>query len=225
MIPATGHTEITDAPIAATCTTAGLTAGAHCSVCGTVLAEQEPIPAAGHSFLRDTTRDSARTCTADGLTAYTCNRCGAHADQAEAATGHRWDAGIVTTEATALAEGVLTFTCAACAATKTEAIAKLPVAFTDGDLAKLDAEGDILLQSGVTPATLLAQATAGAVLQNDDGSPLAEGKAPGSGTRLVLADGTTFTLLVRGDTDSDGLVTAADARIILRASVGLETIQ
>ena len=49
-IPATGHTEVEDAAIAATCTTAGKTAGSHCSVCNAVIKAQEEIPAAGHSW-------------------------------------------------------------------------------------------------------------------------------------------------------------------------------
>ena len=49
-IPATGHTEVEDAAVAATCTTAGKTAGSHCSVCKAVIKAQEEIPAAGHSW-------------------------------------------------------------------------------------------------------------------------------------------------------------------------------
>ena len=49
-IPATGHTEVEDAAVAATCTTAGKTAGSHCAVCNAVIKAQEEIPAAGHSW-------------------------------------------------------------------------------------------------------------------------------------------------------------------------------
>ena len=49
--PATfaANTEVTDAAVAATCTTAGETAGSHCSTCGTVIKAQETVPAKGHS--------------------------------------------------------------------------------------------------------------------------------------------------------------------------------
>ena len=50
IIPATGHTEVEDAAVAATCTTAGKTAGSHCSVCNAVIKAQEEIPATGHSW-------------------------------------------------------------------------------------------------------------------------------------------------------------------------------
>ena len=49
-IAATGHTEVIDAAIAATCTEAGKTEGKHCSVCNAVLAAQEEIPALGHQY-------------------------------------------------------------------------------------------------------------------------------------------------------------------------------
>ena len=43
------HTPVIVPGKAATCTEAGLTEGSKCSVCGTVLKEQEEIPAKGHT--------------------------------------------------------------------------------------------------------------------------------------------------------------------------------
>jgi hypothetical protein len=43
---ATGHIEIIDSAIAPTCTSTGLTEGAHCSVCGIILKQQEVLPEA-----------------------------------------------------------------------------------------------------------------------------------------------------------------------------------
>ena len=50
LVPALGHTEEVVAGREATCTTAGLTEGKKCSVCGETLVAQEEIPAKGHSF-------------------------------------------------------------------------------------------------------------------------------------------------------------------------------
>lgn len=38
-----------------------------------------------------------------------------------------------------------------------------------------------------------------------------------------LTIGSEYTVVVKGDLDPDGSVTASDARLILRASVGLES--
>ena len=50
-IPATGHTEVTDAAVEATCTVDGKTEGSHCSTCKKVLKEQNVIPALGHDYV------------------------------------------------------------------------------------------------------------------------------------------------------------------------------
>ena len=50
VIPATGHQEVKDQKVEATCTKTGLTEGSHCSVCGKVLKEQEEIPKTEHNW-------------------------------------------------------------------------------------------------------------------------------------------------------------------------------
>ena len=66
IIPALGHTEVTDAAVAATCTTTGLTEGKHCSVCNTVLAPQQEVPALGHNEVIDAAVEP--DCVNTGLT-------------------------------------------------------------------------------------------------------------------------------------------------------------
>ena len=65
-ITATGHTEVIDAAVAATCTTPGKTAGKHCSVCHAVIVAQTEIPAKGHTEVID--EAVAATCTTPGKT-------------------------------------------------------------------------------------------------------------------------------------------------------------
>ena len=65
-VAALGHTEVVDAAVAATCTTAGKTEGKHCSVCNEVLVAQETVAALGHTEVVDAA--IAATCTTAGKT-------------------------------------------------------------------------------------------------------------------------------------------------------------
>ncbi|WP_050749569.1 Ig-like domain-containing protein [Slackia heliotrinireducens] len=86
VIPATGHTPVTDEAVPATCTEDGLTEGSHCSVCGEVLVAQEPVPATGHDYQATVTEP---TCTEGGYTTHTCSRCGdSYTDSETEALGH-----------------------------------------------------------------------------------------------------------------------------------------
>ena len=163
-IAKTGHIEVKDAAIAATCESEGKTEGSHCSVCGTVITEQESIPATGHSWDNGKVTKEA-TCTETGEKTYTCTACqktktesiaktghtevkdvavaatcesegkteGSHCSvcgtviteqESIPATGHSWDNGKVTKEATCTETGEKTYTCTTCQKTKTESIAK-----------------------------------------------------------------------------------------------------
>ncbi len=62
----TGHNEVIDSAVSATCTTNGKTEGKHCSVCNEVLIKQETINALGHTEVIDNA--VLATCTTTGLT-------------------------------------------------------------------------------------------------------------------------------------------------------------
>ena len=87
-IAATGHKEVKDAAVAATCETTGKTEGSHCSVCGTVLKAQTTVAALGHSWDNGKVTKAA-TCTAAGTKTYTCTRCKKTRTETIAATGHK----------------------------------------------------------------------------------------------------------------------------------------
>ena len=84
---ALGHRSETVPGKAATCTEAGLTDGAKCSVCGETLTAQTEIPALDHSYKTVVTDP---TCTAAGYTTYTCTVCGySYVGDNTDALGHR----------------------------------------------------------------------------------------------------------------------------------------
>ncbi len=83
------HTVVTDPAVAPTCTEAGLTEGAHCSVCGEVITAQQTVSAKGHTSVTDPA--VAPTCTETGLTEGAhCSVCGEviTAQQTVSAKGH-----------------------------------------------------------------------------------------------------------------------------------------
>ena len=83
----TGHTEVVDPAVEATCTEPGKTEGKHCSVCGEVITAQKEIPALGHSWGEWTVTTPA-SCTATGEETRTCDRCVATEKRELAKTGH-----------------------------------------------------------------------------------------------------------------------------------------
>ena len=79
------HTPVEDAAVAATCTEDGLTAGSHCSECGTVITAQKIVNATRHKYTSHTTD---ATCTAAGKTVYTCSVCRNSYSETIPAKGH-----------------------------------------------------------------------------------------------------------------------------------------
>ena len=65
-VDATGHTEVVDQAVTATCTENGLTEGKHCSVCNVVLIKQQTISAKGHTPGEEATCAAPQTCTVCG---------------------------------------------------------------------------------------------------------------------------------------------------------------
>ncbi len=110
-----------DVTTVAGCTTAGIRTYT-CTVCGEKKTDR--IPSAGHSYI---TQTQAATCTEAGKKTTVCSVCGnVSKTETIAATGHRFNGGIITQVATTTNTGVKTYTCTTCRITKTETIAKLP---------------------------------------------------------------------------------------------------
>ena len=103
-----------------------------CTVCDAVLeSETFTTDALGHDDQMEYTAANPVTCTADGNAEYWhCSKCGKYFSDGKGeqllpegqrvilATGHKWDAGKITTVPTATKTGVKTFTCTVCGTTK-----------------------------------------------------------------------------------------------------------
>ena len=74
-----------------------------------------------------TSTDKGPTCTEEGYTTYICGHCGySYQDNYVAATGHKWDTGVVIVEPTESTPGQCKYTCLTCGETKVENISTLP---------------------------------------------------------------------------------------------------
>ncbi|MBE6818985.1 MAG: hypothetical protein E7517_07520, partial [Ruminococcaceae bacterium] len=68
----------------------------------------------------------APTCTADGYTSYTCEKCGYYLEtNFVSRLGHNWDEGVITVQPTCAKNGTKTYTCLRCQQTKTESVSAL----------------------------------------------------------------------------------------------------
>lgn len=105
-IPALGHAVAIDPAVAATCTTAGLTEGSHCTACNEVLTAQQTIPALGHDWDEGEVTKAA-TCSATGVRTHHCTRCDVAGEQEIAIdpNAHSWGAWTVIRNAAVGVEG------------------------------------------------------------------------------------------------------------------------
>ena len=71
-----GHTVVTDTAVLPTCTTTGLTAGSHCSVCGEIITAQTTVAALGHDWSNDWVVTKPATTITEGKKECTCKRAG-----------------------------------------------------------------------------------------------------------------------------------------------------
>ena len=131
VIPAKGHTEVTDKAVTATCTKTGLTEGKHCSVCNAVIKAQETVPATGKHSFGNWKITKAATCMAEGTQTRTCSVCGKVETQTIAKTAHKYANTVV--KPTYTAQGYTLHKCSVCGTSyKDTYTAKLTLAKVTG---------------------------------------------------------------------------------------------
>lgn len=201
-----------------------------CSFCGEASQEEFEYGAPDLSKHNATviTQAVKATCISGGFTeGKYCNNCrkyvSGHKDISVDANNHTNTVKTKAVEATSSSvgytEGVYCNDCKKYVSGHKE----IPVkpAFTDSKSAEYDGEF-ILVTAGLTVKQLLSQASDGAVIRTAKGNELSSDELPGTGMSLVFMGGKEASIVVLGDIDGDGKLSAADARNVLRASVGLE---
>ena len=216
-IPALGHTPKTIPGKAATCTETGLTEGSKCSVCGEIISAQQEIPMIPHDLIK--VEGKAPTCTEPGLSDGTqCRVCGKVTEaqvELPALGGEHSYQETVTTPATCTQDGVKTFTCSVCGASYEE-----PIAQTGHVREPVPGKAATCTEAGLTDGEKCS--VCGEILKAQKEIPaLGHIDADGDGK----CDNCGQAMGLRGDANLDGKVLANDARLVLRASAKLETLE
>lgn len=195
--------------------------------------EKKEIPKTEHSYVSVITLP---TCIEGGYTTHTCTVCGdSYKDSAKPPLGHEYDiTWTVDKPATATTVGEKSHHCRRC--NTRGYITQIPVLETpqieingNSEL-KLPGEGEyIYAVAKQTVSDILFATTENAEVLTQNGTTASLEQELVNGMKIVLKDSNGNTvderiIIVLGDVDSDGKITAADARLALRASVGLEKL-
>lgn len=237
-----GETEVRNKKDA-TCKDAGYTGDTICKVCGVTVKKGSDVPATGKHDYNAVVTDA--TCVKGGFTTYTCKACGDSyvGDETEKAA-HDYEA--VVTEATCTSSGFTTYTCKVCAnsykgdftaelghdfdengeCTRCDEVTVISITFTDNTGITVDDESKvIIIRKTLNAEDLKANIASGNWTGTDvAGNVIADNAAVATGN-LIKAEtaDVTYTVVILGDVNNDGRITAADARLILRVASRLDT--
>lgn len=78
----------------------------------------------------------AATCTHEGMSVYTCKKCGVKKKEAIPKLSHKYGAGVVMKAPTCVEKGVKCYTCTSCGYTKTKSVAKISHKYDKGVVTK-----------------------------------------------------------------------------------------
>lgn len=118
-------------------------------------------------------------------------------------------------------EVVVILQCTVCGDTKRISMSEYKTPFADNEKAFADGDYIVILPDTVA-ADVLADCPADSLVLTLDGFTATEEMTLCSGMTVLFPTGRTYTVLLFGDADGDGLISPADARFALRRSVGLE---
>ena len=239
-LPAAGHSYV-DTVVPPTCTQKGYTLH-KCSVCLNETKDNYTNTVA-HTYEKQTTPAG---CTEDGSNVYTCTVCGYSYSEKIPAPGHMWDDGVIARPATKTRRGILKYTCNVCGETRNEDIPALSDDDDTNNTTKPDdtnittkpdntskveiKEGETSISvdesskyfkvvppksAGLSYAEFKGLFKTAPEIKNSDEDKVAT-------SNKVTANGETYTIILLGDLDSNGKITAADARLILRISAKLD---
>ena len=117
------HTEIRNKK-AATCGETGYTGDTYCTDCGKRLAYGQTIKKTSNHTWDDGKVTKEPTCTANGVTTFTCTTCGKTKTRSIKAAGHSYGEYVVVKEPTSTEKGLKSKTCSVCGKVYSVTLAK-----------------------------------------------------------------------------------------------------
>ena len=241
-IPALGHKEVKIAGKSATCTEKGLTDGTKCSVCGEILKAQKEIPALEHKGVK--IAGQAPTCTEKGIVdGVKCSVCGKiiTAQEEIPALGHKEvkiEGKSATCTETGFTDGAKCSVCGKVTKEQKE-IPALGHSFKDGVCTvcgaidsnyklMLNSDSKLILSEKKAMIFGIPESTGG-MTAGDFKSQISNKINIGIDDSAIITNGlkfsfgnTEYSIILKGDVNADGKITAKDARTILRIAARLE---
>lgn len=223
------HLDTRDVPeVKPTCENTGRTAGVYCNDCKTYISGYEVIPVNKNNHKWDSGRvTEAASCTKEGKLTYTCIYNSSHTKTEKTAYDENTHLNLINTPETegtcttpAYSAGVYCNDCKKYISGHEEIPMKdIPFEETENMLLFVDT---VIVFSDITVKDILSHSKKGAAVTDKNGRALSTDEAIPTGAVLKIDDCTQYELVLSGDVNGDGKVSAADARLTLRASVGLE---
>lgn len=183
-----------------------------------------------HSYTSSITKNA--TCKESGVTTFTCSCGDTYSEEIAKLTTHIWGNWTVTSAATYEATGTEKRTCTVCEKTESRTIAKLEykdIVLINTEEMKVFGDDNVISVDGKTVNDLLKNINGNVSITNKDGKIVSGEDIITSGMTVTLKDENgkvldSKTVVVLGDNNGDGKITANDARTALRASVALDKL-
>lgn len=184
-----------------------------------------------HTHSYEETITTKATCKNEGVKTFTCECGDEYTEKIPVLTTHTWGSWAVAEKPTYEKEGKEERSCTVCKKSESRAIAKLEIKdieFNNTESAITLGDNAMLLPD-ITIEEMLSKTQGNITVTDKDGNTVNATDTVKSGMTITLKDKNgntvdTKTIVVPGDNDGDGKISATDARTALRASVKLDNL-
>lgn len=237
-----GKTEVKNVK-ASTCKEKGYSGDTVCADCGVIISTGTELPLSEHSYKTSVVEPD---CVNGGYTLHTCTVCNhSYKDNETSAGSHKYDKTVVEPDCTKA--GYTIYTCSVCGASYRgdnvsslghdynengecvrcgEVLVTAPI-FNNSESFVVDTDGKTVISKlnniKVEQFIEMINGT-GWTVTDSQGNPIDTTKKVATSYILKHSSGVTYVIIVLGDVNSDGSVTASDARMTLRAAAKIDVL-